>query len=179
MDEESVEHLCNAIIGQAIKDYTSDPKSKAGCEAKEFFQSDWFVHVSDGADGESILNKIDRKMEEFQELCRQHKPKVWRNTEEANECIFRCPFCNGKVKIIWGRDSMKGYYIRTYVHQCEVCGIRHTMEFDSRQEDGRDKDKVCSNCIWFKPSRSKHNTCQKHKSYTTKTSFCKDWFAKE
>lgn len=179
MDNDSVEHVCNAIIGQAIKDYTIDPNSAAGGDAKVFFKSGWFEFLSGGLDGESILDNLDMKLKRFQELCRQNRPKVWRDTKEANQCIFSCPFCKGRVKIVWGRDSMKGFNSKSYVHQCEVCGVRQVFEFNGDAAVNLDKECQCQNCIWFKPSRARHFSCEKHSSYTSPTSRCQDWYPKE
>ena len=179
MDIDSIEHVCSAIIGQAVKDYTVDPRSRAGCDARAFFQSEWFYMISNGIDGAGIIEKIDMKLKKFQELCRQNKPEVWRDTGEANKCIFGCPFCGGKVKIIWGRDSLKGFTVKTYVHQCEICGIRQSMEFNGDSLMDYSSEKQCADCIWFKPSKGRHFSCDKHNSYTAPTSFCKEWYAKE
>ena len=179
MDTESVEHLCNAIIGQAIKDYTADPNSAHGGNARVFFLSDWFIQASNGLDGEAVLGKIDRKLRDFQELCRKNKPKVWRDTKEVNQCIFTCPFCGGRVKIVWGKDSLKGFNARSYTHQCEVCGVRQTYEYTSNAVVNIGKECKCENCAFFKPSRSRHFSCNWHKSYTAPTSRCQNWQGKE
>ena len=179
MDTDSVEHVCNAIIGQAIKDYTSDPNSAAGGNARIFFRSGWFVQISNGLDGEAVLEKIDRKLMEFQNLCRKNKPKVWRDTKEANKCIFSCPFCGGKVKIVWGRDSLKGFNAKSYTHQCEVCGVRQSVEYNGTATVDIAKGCKCENCDFFKPSRGRHFSCLKHNSYTAPTSRCQDWQGKE
>ena len=179
MDDESVEHVCNAIIGQAIKDYTTDPNTKAGGDARLFFLSEWFYQLSDGVEGEAILARLDRKLKEFQALCHKNRPGIWRDTKEANKCIFSCPFCGGKVKIVWGRDSLKGFNARTYVHQCEICGVRQTMEFNGDKGTDSNKDHQCKDCVWFKPSRGRHFSCNKHQSYTAPSSCCQEWQAKE
>lgn len=179
MDDESVEHLCNAIIGQAIKDYTTEPDSRNGCDARLFFTSDWFFQLSGGAEGDAILAKLNTKLKEFQELCQKNRPRTWRDTKEANQCIFSCPFCGGKVKIVWGRDSLKGFNARTYVHQCEVCGVRQTYEFNGNRALDLNRDHQCKDCVYFKPSRGRHFSCKNHNSYTAPTSCCSDWQSKE
>ena len=179
MDDESVDHLANAIIGQAVKDYVVEPDSKAGYDAKVFFLSDWFYQLSDGADGESLMERFDTRLKQFQALCEENRPAIWRDTKEANQCVFSCPFCRGKVKIVWGRDSLKGFNARTYVHQCEVCGIRQTYEFLGSKATDSNREHQCKDCIYYKPTRGRYFSCKNNDSYTAPTSCCPDWQPKE
>ena len=122
MEVSSVERLSNAIIAQAIKDYTTEPDENVGCRI--FFQSDWFEALSNGMDGNAILARLDKKMKEFQRLCEETEPTVWKDKEKADECIFSCPFCGSKVKVIWsGRSTWR------YTRQCEGCGVHRMLPF--------------------------------------------------
>ena len=178
--DEALKPLCNAIMAQAIKDYTTDPDSKEGREAKSFILSEWFFQLSDGMDGQAILNKLDRKMKEFQELCGKHVPKIWKDTKEAAACQFSCPFCNNKVKIQWngGHSNYNGNKrggILTYTHQCEGCGVRQTYAFKGIVPEIIEKNKTCRNCAYYKPTLTRSATCLKHKTNTTRSSCCGEW----
>lgn len=183
IDEDAIKPLCNAIMAQAIKDYTVDPESRDGREAKQFMQSEWFEMVSYGMDGNAIIAKLDKKMKAYQELCGEHVPKIWKDTEEAIKCIFRCPFCGNKVNIQWNGDhcNYNGNKVgtrRTYTHQCEGCGIRQTYEFKGFVPDVIPKNKICRNCRYLKTVTGRSSLCLLHKSTTTRKSTCKEWTEK-
>lgn len=172
--DESLRPLCNAIIAQAIKDYTNEPDSHVGADAKTFMKSDWFFQLSDGLDGDAVLARLDRKMKEFQELCKQHVPKVWKDSKEAHECQFSCPFCNGKVKIVWN-DRKNAKMCKSYCHQCEGCGVRQTFVFNGIFTKPEERKHTCKDCQWYKPGRTRQATCVRHSTNTTPTAFCENY----
>lgn len=182
INDEAMIPLCNAIIAQAVKDYTTDPESYNGLDAKRFFESEWFYQISDGMDGEAITARLDRKMLDFQELCENHKPQFWKDTEEAYKCQFRCPFCGGLVKIQWngGHSNYTGRKtggIMTYTHQCDSCGVRQTYPFIGVVPDARG-GKTCNTCQWYNPKQNRQSRCTRRDIHTTSTSYCNYWIMK-
>lgn len=175
MERGSVDRLCKAIIGQAIKDYTTEPEAYWGADANAFFKSDWFEIVSNGMDGEAIVSRLNQKIKEFQELCGKNRPKVWKDAKEAAKCEFCCPFCGGKVKIQW---NGKGMFNRKYTFQCESCGIRQTFYYQGSDVSGEENMRYCRDCEYYRPSM-KMKPCSKHRVATASKLTCEDWKAKE
>ena len=174
MDDSAVEPLCNAIIAQAVKDYTSNDSYKDRNDSLVFFKSNWFEFLSNGMDGEEIVNKLDKKMKLFQERCEEHKPEHWKDAKEAAQCEFSCPFCKGTVRIQWNRGTAG----HTYFHQCDFCGVKYSYVFNKKVPP-EDKSRQCLHCKHYQKTKSRGTECLLNDIHTTSTSHCEDFEKKE
>ena len=133
INEDGAIRLSRAIIGQAVKDYTTALAKHDKSQIiiiEKFLRSGFFDLLSDGMDGDSIIIRCRRLMAEFEKQCQQHEPAEWKNEDEAAKCAFRCPFCGGKVSAhYWTRRNQRKVLLRS----CIDCGVKIFYDFETKE----------------------------------------------
>lgn len=93
MDYIDVRNIANAIILNAVRDYEEVIRRyKAGVsssrviynDVREFFLSDYFYHLSNGLDGQKILDDLDNQLE-FE--LPKRKPYTYWTQEELDQLM--------------------------------------------------------------------------------------------
>lgn len=186
IDDKSAKDLSAAIVTQAVTDYMDalirdDDTLIRDCELFFRGKDGWFSWLSDGMNGDIVVERVNRKAKEFVKACLQCLPK-YGDEEAAEKAAFRCPCCGGTVKIHFGGNPIgRGrMFTEYYNYNCDTCTAMMRIKYNKNDHGRRLKTRTrdvltnadCAHCNYYQPVGS---VCTLKEEHTNLVDVCKEW----